>query len=374
MRRTFVSMFIVLTAACSAMAQVPRADLEAFEAAKASGSRQQVITAARQLAVSAMAHPEDPEAGRIAYSAGWLLCLNFSCKDAVKPGKFAAVRADAPADAVVLAPFAEYRLKVSKKTTRGLAEALSLVEASEPTSLTISAFRELYSQSQLVRNREATADWARRANLHFERGGEPYAEFFYESLFVQLSAEYEIRPRSEQIERALRAAGQLAARLLEPPDAQPAWLERSYWEATGWVELIQAHLASEGRDYLSDADAEAILKEYVGDRPLPPRTVTNGLRVCDGFINAKDFDRKPILPGGYAPFGAFVIKFSLRNGEIITPEILASLPRSGVTPEEAEERIANWRFEPREDPATANCSLDAESGVLTLIVRIRRAG
>ncbi|MBK8198100.1 MAG: hypothetical protein IPK75_06990 [Acidobacteria bacterium] len=375
MRRTLVSLFIGLSAVCSAMAQVPSGDLQALEAAKASGSRQQVITAARQLAASAMAHPEDPEAGRIAYSAGWLLCINFSCRDAIKPGKFAATRSDAPIDAVVLAPFAEYRVKVSKKSKRALAEALSLVEASEPTDLTLSAFRELYSQSQLVRDSKATAEWASRAHLHFGRGGEPYAEYYYESLFVQISAEYEIRPRSSQIETVVRASGELARRLLDSPDSHTDWVERSYWEATGWAELIRARLESEGRDYLSRADAEAMLKlEYTGDRPLPPRTVTKGLRVCDGHLIAADFDKEPILPGGYASFGAFVIKFSLRNGEVINPEIIAALPRSGLTPEQAESRIARWRFEPQEDPATANCALDAETGVLTLIVRTLRGG
>jgi len=159
MRQLLIAVLLGLIAVCGSAAQVPQADRDALEAAKESGSRRKVIEAARVLALSAIAHPEDPEAGRIAYDTGWLLCLNFSCSDAVKPGRFAAGRADAPPDAAVLAPFADYRVKASKKNARALDAALRTVESGAPTGLTLSAFRELYSQAQLIRDFKGMADW-----------------------------------------------------------------------------------------------------------------------------------------------------------------------------------------------------------------------
>lgn len=360
----------------SAFADIPSADIETFEAAKLTSSRSRIIEAANNLAAAAMAHPEDPEAGRLAYEAGWTLCLVQSCADAIAPGAFAAKREDAPADALVLKPFAEYRSAPTKKKQKTLNAALAGVEKQPPTGLTLSAFRELYNQAMLNRDYKLALDWASRAKVHLINGGDEYAQFRVEAEVLAIHADFAIKRDVRQQIGMLNVHGELERLRLLTPKPVPDWIEFNYWQTEAWLLVIDANLEADGKKRLSEDEAKAILANYIDDVeaiPDPDEQAEADLPpVCKGEIRAKNFKRLPVLPGGYSPFGAAIVRFRLKQGEVEDPRIVAFAPRSGTPGDTAESRIENWKFVPLEDPALTGCRLDKEKATMVLLVRMNR--
>jgi hypothetical protein len=375
MFRTVLLIWVSGAFAClTAFADIPRAEIEGFEAAKQTSQRSLIIEAANKLAAAATAHPEDPQAGRYAYEAGWTLCLVQRCADALAPGAFAAGRADAPADAGVLKPFADYRSAPTKKKQKALNAALAGVEKLPPTGLTLSAFRELYDQAMLNRDYKSARDWASRASVHLINAGDDYTRFRIEADIVAINADFAIKRDVRQQTGMADMHGELERLKLLSPKPVPDWIESSYWQTKAWLIVISANLEADGKERLSGDEIEARLASHIegvqaipdpdeeAEAALPP--------VCKGEIRTKNFRQLPVLPGGYNHFGAFIVRFRLEQGEVVDPRIVAFAPRSGTPGETAESRIDNWKFVPLEDAAATGCRLDQEKATMIFVVRM----
>lgn len=355
-----------------ASAQVEEADILAFNAALEAGDPNALRKAANRLAEEIIVNPDYPEAGIIAYEAAWALCRTGACSDAVAVAGFAATQPDAPETAPLLSALARWKADPKRENFRAASDTLKVLESAPPNHLTVYAFRELYAASTAAKNWRQAGALTDRAIVHFAGGGDAARQYRLEARLVSLISDFNMSPRSSTMREMVHLRGELdQLRLLEEGEP-PSWMDAIYWNAVAWQGVMSAYLQSTNATVVSEREAEGILASYLDG--LPEVAVSGPAEeppFCRGGMLQEPEIKYPFRQAFRGRIGAVVLKFKLRDGRVVEPEVLAAVPFEGFT-DEVIETVSQWRFIPSENPEETGCRLDHDNTTQEVTFAIRQ--
>lgn len=350
-------------------AEISEAHIASYNAAIMSGDAAELTAAALALANAAVADPEHPEAGIVAFEAALTLCLAGACADALPAASFAAGLPSATHEAKLLAAFANWKANPTITNATALDVALGPLEASAPTRLTASAFRALYAVKLAARDYSGTEKIAARGVAHFALGTESVRYLHVEARLLETTSKFNQRPHRRQLEDVVHLRGELGQMRRAAGKDVPDWVEDGYWLANAWQNAMTAYFQSVGERSVGTAQINAILAGYeTGSGPAPQIAEPRAPKApfCAGEFVQKPEMRYPAGQAMRGRFGAVIVKFRFEGGEVRDPVILAAVPDEGFK-EKALETVSQWRFKPSEDPAKTGCRLDSQNNIQELI-------
>lgn len=374
--------FILLTVAIIYMSPIPaKADISdqdilAYNSALQFGDSQAMQHAARKLAGAVLENPDHPDAALLAYEAAWTLCRTGDCAAAMPVAAFTSERADAPYSAAVLNAYVAWKNAPDRKNYKALVSELSKIGASPPTTVSVSAFRDVYVSALKAQDWLNLTKQAEQAAEHFKLGGDSVRQFRMEAKLLAVSAAFNATPKPPQLSDMAHLRGELGRmRLLfkieHPEDDYPEWMESSYWSANAWEVAMSAYFLSIQKKAISDKEIEEIVDGYIADLPAKPDGEDGKLPMCDGTLVQKPMIRYPAIAGYQGRVGSVILGFRFEpDGKVADPKVLAAVPVDGFR-DEVIKAVSQWYFKPDEDPATAGCRLDHDSVVQSYAFAIK---
>lgn len=366
MRSALASLVMLALCAPLATASVTPELIEAYNSAFLSGNAEAQKSAARDLADGAMSDPQHPEAGLFAFEAAWTLCRFGACADGLNAARFAASQAGAPEHAPLLAAYAEWKVKPNKANRQKLESALTSAIPKVASSVSITAFRELYFSEAQKERFENAGRIARQAVTHFAPGGNAVVEFEIEARHVAIISGFTDSQDIEELEEMIDLAGRLN-RMRRESSETPEWMKDAYWRAEAWRMAMTAVFESRGERVPSDEAQLARIEAFSAD--LPPKIdedETEKLRFCSGELVQRPSLVYPQEAANQGLVGAVLIGFSVRDGQMVDPKVLASVPNEGFK-ESALATVSKWKWKVTEDATAQNCRLDYKNMMVPLI-------
>lgn len=352
----------------SAKADISDQDIISYNSALQSGDSQAMQQAARKLADAVLENPDHPDASLLAFEVAWALCRTGDCAAAKPAATFASEHADAPQAAALLNAYIAWKVAPDRTNYKALTSELSKIEASPPTSVSVSAFRDVYVSALKTQDWLNLSKLAERAAEHFRLGGDPVPQFRTEAKLLAVSAAFNYAPRAAQLSDMAHLRGELRRmrrlfKIEHPDEDYPEWMESSYWSANAWEVAMSAYFLSIRKKAISDEDIEEIVDSYVADLPVEPDDEDAKLPMCKGTLVQKPMIKYPAIAGFRGRVGSVILGFRFESdGKVTDAKVLAAVPTDGFR-DEVIKAVSQWYFKPDEDPATAGCRLDHDKVV-----------
>jgi TonB family protein len=313
-----------------AVSLIPDAVIADFNAAVSSTDMVQRVAGAKAAIASAIAHPADPSAATLAFEGGFLLCRSGACAQAQQAVDFLEGPAAGswPAGEVQgLAALVGRSKKDTRASRKALGEAADAVLEGEPSLLSIRVLGEhvadLVDDGQFTRTEEV----ARRAAIHLD--GVPSVDAIrWDFRIASVSSGFNATPSVEWLEKAMRLERELENMRIEGDHDREHWSEARFWRAHALRLTITSWLASSGkikeiarREMEDRVNAEMPLVPTAAEEPDPAT-----LPVCE---MAWEREPAPVFPQGALKLGrvgAVIVRFTVDQGEVKDPEVLAAIP------------------------------------------------
>jgi len=357
-----------------AVAQVPDDVVIAYNQAIGSGDPASIRSAAVALGEAAIMQRADPDAATMAYEAAWQLCRLEQCTEAIAFAQFAV---DEPGgeDALprahreLLLAYASWRAEDSRKTRKQLDKALEAATNSPPSPMTIVAFWKRVEHDAVQGDNRSLMNTAAQAVAHFEPIRDIAFEMWSGAELLRITATFNERQSLEtatdmaELQDALKVFRN--GRMSEG-EIVPDWWERSYYTADAWRLAIGAYFESVNeRRY--DPDAVAAILERTEWMPEPGQASDGARPFCKGRLIQKPELRYNTRALRKGMFGAVIVRFGVEGGQIVEPEVLASVPQGGFD-EDVISRVSQWTYEFASPDA--NCRRSRSNIILPTIFQI----
>ncbi|MDP3458269.1 MAG: hypothetical protein Q8S09_03245 [Hyphomonas sp.] len=367
--RSVIILGIASFSALAAAAEIPEARIEALNAAIASGDERSIRASALSLADAAIADPSDPQAALLALQSAWTLCKIGSCGDGVKAARFAAAQPEAPGlpPAAVRALVAEYAswAKTPGKASRDVLDnALAAAAGDVPSAVTAAIYQSVYSSDFSLGEFARAERIASLARSHFALGGAPMERLAYEAHLMEVASGFNAKPARKHQEAMLHFVGDLRVRgeASGEPDP-PEWIEKLYYSGQAWEMTMGAYFQAENRGESKHPKADQIAAEYDAKIPPSPATETRSAPRCKGRLLQRPPLRYPLADANDGRFGSVIVRFAVRGGKVVNPEVLAAVPSdrfgAGVV-----ETVSKWGYELTEKSENNGCLADFDNVVL----------
>ncbi len=352
-----------------AAAEIPGVRIDALNAAIESGDERAIRASALALGEAAIADPSDPQSALLALQSAWTLCKIGSCGDGVKAARFAAGQPDSAGlpPAAVRALVAEYAAwtKTPGKASRvALDNALAAAAGDVPSAMTAAIYQAVYSNDFSHGDFERAELTARLARSHFALGGAPMERLAYEAHLMELASGFNDKPSRRHQEAMLHFVGDLRVRGGGSGDSdQPPWIEKLYYSGQAWEMTMGAYFQAENRGESKHPKADQIAAEY--DAKIPPGTATETRSAprCKGRLLQRPPLKYPLADANDGRFGSVIVRFAVRGGKVVNPEVLAAVPSdrfgAGVV-----ETVSKWGYELTEKSENNGCLADFDNVVL----------
>lgn len=366
----------ILLCVAPSKADISDDDIISYNSAVASGDPQAMQQAASKLAAAVLEDRDHPDAGLLAFEAAWTLCRTGDCAAAVPAAALASQRPGAPHSAALLNAYVTWKVSPGRKNYNALNGELSKIAATPPTSVSVSAFRDVYVSALQKQDWLNLSKSAEQAAEHFKLGGDPVPQFRMEAKLLAVSSAFNYGPKSPQLSDMAHLRGELGRMRqlfdIEHPDEDyPEWLESSYWSANAWEVAISAYFSSIGQKAISDKDIEEIVDSYLVDLPVKTDDEEGKLPMCEGTFVQKPSIKYPPIAGFRGRVGAVILGFRFDEaGKVRDAKVLAAVPTDGFR-DEVIKAVSQWYFKPDEDPKTAGCRLEHNKVVQTYAFAIQ---
>ena len=352
-----------------AAAEIPTARIEALNAAMASGDADAIRASALSLADAAIADPSDPQSALLALQSAWTLCKIGSCGDGIKAARFAAGQPDAAGLPPVkvralVADYAAWTKTPGKASRVALDAALTAAAVEMPSAVTAAIYQTVYSADFAQGDFDKAELTARLARSHFALGGAPMERLAYEANLMELASGFNDKPSRRHQEAMLHFVGDLRVRGGASGEAdQPAWIEKLYYSGQAWEMTMGAYFQAENRGDSKHPKADEIEAEYEAKMPDSASLATASARPCKGRLLERPPIEYPLADANDGLFGSVIIRFSVRGGKVVNPEVLAAVPSdrfgAGVV-----ETVSKWRYELTEKSESNGCEADFDDAIL----------
>ncbi|WP_156807911.1 hypothetical protein [Henriciella marina] len=239
--------------ALQASSEVSDSTIEAYNNAVQSGSKAELIDAAKALSDEVVASPEADNAALLAFEAGWALCRSGSCEDAISPAFFAKSQPVAAgehptaADRELLFSYAEWSVDKNTETRAALDAALVGRVDSPPTLLTVTAFHNRYLNDLSNNRPEEAIKTASAAKRHMAQAKDQLGQLWSGAALAIHTTKF----NHEQSPEALIGIAELFAELKlmwhVSSSPSPDWLRDRYYEANAWYSAMKRLLRFRGQ-------------------------------------------------------------------------------------------------------------------------------
>lgn len=365
----------ILLLACTtvtAQAQIDDAVISAYNAAATSPDVRTGVDAALALIDSALENPDDARQGNILYEAAQFLCLRSQCEAARNAGE-ALSRSDdvvhASRGAALLA-YSDFTENQSGRNRDKLADALNAVQALPPDTFSVTAFSALYGYDTQKGRWHDAMNALDSTVAHLEPVRSQYPSLYYPTSRNAIIADFMYRHSSDSL-RDLVEYYAIMRQMRSVEDARgdvPAWLETEYWESEAWIRVAEAWFMSNNQQnrILTESQREDILETYP---PVDvPEHTTNSPQdsrpFCEGELHMRPRLDYPTSANFRGMIGVVTLRIAFdASGNVIDPEVLASVPIGGFE-EETIETVSKWRWDPNDDQDLSACRLNRENVVL----------
>lgn len=353
------------------------AAIAAYNSAREAGDPQTMASAARELAAAAIANPERSDAALLGFEAGSTLCLVNDCEGALEVAEFAVGLTPSsnlpPTDQrVALLALTRYAKRETRSTRRALDEALTPLIDSDPSLLSVLAFRRRLDDAVSAGKWRQAVKSASEAAIHFEKLEDVRPDLLASARMTAITAAFNQSPKSSQILDMARfeaTYGAMRSDIHSLDEENPKWLDDAYFSAFAWRLAMTSYFESSSRQRPADEEIEDILGDYAS--PSAEQTVVPGaLPACEGRPNYEPKLRYPRGQAVRGRIGAVVVRFKVRDGEIVEPEVLAAVPYEGFK-EGVLETILKWKWELDDDQPERPCSPDHDNVLVPYVFSLR---
>lgn len=385
MRIWVLSLLLFLSsAAVPAAADEVTDAIVAYNQAREAGEANAHIAASIKLGDTALANKTNPNAVIMAFEAGQTLCLLQDCQGASPYADWAATQIAEnaglrTADIALLQAYAAWRGDTSGRTRNALNRALTSVETTEPTLLSMVAFATRYQSDMADGRWGAVRRSAGAAAKHFESDKSTIPTYYINAKSSQTIADFVDRPTPEGVLDFARLEVEWEVLNHEFGIESEPGMKDLYWIINAWHLATQAYtisdfsIAKRKRNQIVE-EAELILddipagarcnicqaseasEEPLGDRKLP---------FCEGTFNMEPEMEYPELPAWRGYFGAVLLRLSVKNGEVDTVEPLAAVPTK-VFEQHAIDTVKQWTWKVESGTPGETCRLDRSNIILPL--------
>lgn len=343
-----------------------------YNTAVTTGTPASAVEAAKALIADAIANPEDPRQTSVLYEGAQFLCLRNECDAAQGAAETLMQNGDGAdkAKGVALIAFADFQKNQSGRNRDTLAEALKAIESHAPDTFSVSAFSTLYGfDTQKGRWRDAMNSLDSTV-IHLDPVKAQYPSLYYPTSRNAVIADFMYRHSTDSLRDLVTHYAKIR-QMRSIEDARgdvPDWLETEYWESDAWVRVAEAWFMANNQQnrILTEAQREDILETY------PPVDVlgqsTNGPQdshpFCEGELHMRPRLDYPTNAAFRGLIGVVTLRMEFDDaGNVINPEVLASVPIGGFE-EETIETVSNWRWEPNNDQDLSTCRLNRSNVIL----------
>jgi hypothetical protein len=322
---------LALIVALPGAADMPSGAISAFNQAVQSGDPATIVTAAKQMGATAVAHPEDPQAPVAAFEAANQLCLRGACADAVPMAAYLSGLEDglpvSRADVDVLTAFANWSASAKNKAAdQAFSKVLEAQVDSHASMLTLAAYE--YFCAALI----GSEDWAglheraqlAKAHMKQARDVVPYrwatiASLSASSLFNE-----------ERSTDALQEMADIKTWLYQKRIGEGSKdLDKIYYNASAWQIAMKAYFRSGGGrdDRIARRIDDAVttrMEEINQSSKVEP---SDGPSLCKGHVVSPPRPMYPRKAARKGYVGAVLMSFGFDDdGKPAHFRVLASVP------------------------------------------------
>ncbi len=237
--------------------------------------------------------------------------------------------------------------------------------------MTIVAFWKRVEHDAMQGDNRSLMNTAAQAVAHFEPVRDIVFEMWSSAELLRITATFNERQSLDTVTDMAELQDALTVfrnSRLAAGETVPDWLERNYFTADAWRLAIGAYFESVNeRRYDPDA-VSAIMSRT--ERLQAPKEATNDPRpFCEGKLIQKPKLRYTARALRKGMFGAVIVRFSIDDGRVVEPEVLASVPQGGFE-EDVISRVSRWTYE--FSSSDENCRRSRSNMILPTVFQIGR--
>ena len=330
---------MVMWLALPGVADMPAATISGFNEAVQTNDPALIVSAAKELGATAMAHPEDPQAPVAAFEAANQLCLRGACADAVPMAAFLqGLESGGPVskpELDVLAAYAAWSASVKDRAADGAFESvLSANTAAQPSLLTISAYEAFYASAA------GGGDWGRIATrsglaaTHLEPVKDLVPDRWATAELLAATAGFNETRTFDAYDRVSDLSAWLRGKRRD--EALKDRLRDLDYQVMAWEAGLGAYFRSylnrtvtlanrAGRStYQSELDAAARRAEQI--LAGFPEEASSEPPFCSGEVVASPRPEYPRKAARKGYVGAVLLGVDFEEGEVSHIEVLAAIP------------------------------------------------
>jgi len=376
-----LAMSLLIQAPGNMAAQEINAEIDAFNAAIASGDTEDIRVAATALGHAVIKNPTDRQAGLLAFEAAWRLVQSGDFATARSFAVFAAGQPQtayihSQAERDLLVAFIDWKINSNRKATRALDASLEAAKSLPPSAVTVAAFWERVASDVEDGNNlslKKTAGWA---SEHFDGARDALLEYWSGAELIENAALFNQDQALDAVYGMARLVNALAVarnEIVSRGDDVPEWWEDTYYTADAWRGAMTAYFNSVNERDFDAQEIEAIARR-TRLRGVPGKVVTQETDMrpfCEGELIRKPIMKYPYRALNRGMFGSVIVRIRINeNGEVVEPEVLASVPQGGFD-NKVIETVSKWRYA-YADPSDTTCRRSRRSMVLPTIFQIGR--
>lgn len=376
--------FIAFLFACFAVQTAHTQDLanasEAYTEAVSSGDRSARANAAIDLGNAALFNKADPAAIAMAFEAATALCVVRNCAGAEPFADWVSTQQSSNPythtdHLKLLAAYVDWRLDPNGSTKNRLDRALRPVRATQPTELSVLAFKRRYQADMRQRRWDATIESTDRAVEHFADYKTDVPGDYLTARMSHLVADYYDTKTGDSVLDFARLQAEWETLDREVGLAGVPGMERLYWLLEAWRYATQATTVARARDpeerqaWIDRRVDEILQRDLYPDyrRSTEPQRATARapLPLCEGELDMTPPMGYPQSAAYRGLSGAVILHFVLKDGAVSDIEVLAAVP-SRTFEEFVVGIVSQWTWKVTDGVVGETCGLDRSNIVLPL--------
>ena len=360
---------LALIAALPGAAEMPAGAISVFNQAVQSGDPATIVTAAKQMGATAVAHPEDPQAPVAAFEAANQLCLRGACADAVPiAGYLSALEDGLPvsrAEVDILVAFANWSASAKDEAAdKAFESVLSANETAPPSLLSISAFEAFYVAKTQTSEWEDISERASLAAGHLEQVRDILPDRWAVAELLSATAKFNENLEFASYDRISDLEAWIRGKRRD--DAFDKLLRSIDYEAIAWETAMEAFFRSAGnaddskvqRYGRSKYEAKMKLAEERAEmiRDQFETTPSSEPPFCSGEIVSNATPSYPRKAARKGYIGAVLLGIDFEDGKVSNIEVLAAVPDKAFEQASLDGmKTFHWEFDKEQE--VPNCTL-----------------